>query len=75
MRPDTLKGRWMQMRGDLKKAWGKLTDDDLDQIDGDIDRLSGKLQEHYGYSKEKAQREIDDFQRKMNNKGAGYKSA
>lgn len=68
MSSNTLNGKWLLIRGDIKKAWGKLTDNDLDEINGDIDRLSGKLQEHYGYSRDKAQREIDDFRRKVRNK-------
>lgn len=61
MNTDVLKGKWAQIRGDVKKFWGKLTDDDLDRIDGASDKLSGKLQERYGYSKEKAAGEVEKF--------------
>lgn len=61
MNEDILKGKWKQMRGSIKEAWGQLTNDDLDQIDGARDKLAGKLQERYGYSKEKAQSEIEQF--------------
>lgn len=61
MNTDVLKGKWAQIRGDVKQFWGRLTDDDLDRIDGVIDKLSGKLQERYGYSKEKAASEIEKF--------------
>lgn len=67
----TLNGNWPQIRSVVKRAWGKLTDNDLDEINGDVDKLSWKLQEHYGYSRDKAQLEIDDFQRKMSNKNLG----
>lgn len=56
---DVLKGKWKQMRGQVKQWWGDLTDDDLDQIDGSVDKLVGRLQERYGYAKEDAQREVD----------------
>ena len=61
MNKDILKGKWMQIRGDVKKNWGKLTDDDLSQIDGDRDKLVGRLQERYGYSREKAEQEVNHF--------------
>jgi uncharacterized protein YjbJ (UPF0337 family) len=57
-------GKWEQIRGKIKKNWGKLTDDDLKQIDGDKDRLVGKLKEKYGYTKEQAEKKLDDFNKK-----------
>lgn len=59
MNRDILKGRWKQMKGEIKNWWGKLTDDDLDRIEGNTEKLAGILQEHYGYTKEEAEREID----------------
>lgn len=56
---DQIKGNWKQAKGDIKARWGKLTDDDLMYIDGQRERLAGKLQESYGLSKEEAEREID----------------
>jgi uncharacterized protein YjbJ (UPF0337 family) len=56
---DQIKGNWQQVKGDIKARWGELTDDDLTYIDGQRDRLVGRLQELYGISKEEAQREID----------------
>jgi uncharacterized protein YjbJ (UPF0337 family) len=65
MNKDILKGRWMQIRGDIKKNWGKLTDDDLTKIDGDRDKLLGTLQERYGYSREQAEHEMTRFDTDM----------
>jgi len=62
MNRDTLKGQWTQLKGQVRKQWGKLTDDEVDQIQGDAEILMGKLQERYGYSREQAQREIDHWQ-------------
>jgi uncharacterized protein YjbJ (UPF0337 family) len=56
---DQVKGNWKQFKGKAKVAWGKLTDDDLDVIAGKRDQLVGKLQERYGYEKDKAEKEID----------------
>ena len=59
MNADILKGKWKQLRGDVKKWWGDLTDDDLDRIAGDRDKLIGRIQERYGYAKEQAEAEVD----------------
>lgn len=58
---DTIKGDWKQFKGKAKEKWGKLTDDDLDVIDGKRDQLAGLLQKRYGYAKEQAEREIEAF--------------
>jgi uncharacterized protein YjbJ (UPF0337 family) len=56
-----LKGKWKQFRGEIKQRWGELTDDELDQIEGRRDKLVGKLQEKYGYSRDRAEQEVDRF--------------
>jgi len=61
MNRDILEGNWKQMRGRVKEMWGKLTDDDLDTIDGKVERLIGRLQERYGYAKDKAEAEYSRF--------------
>jgi uncharacterized protein YjbJ (UPF0337 family) len=61
MNRDTLMGQWKQLKGNVKARWGKLTDDDLTQAEGNYDVLVGRLQERYGYTREKAEQEIDDF--------------
>jgi uncharacterized protein YjbJ (UPF0337 family) len=58
---DTLKGQWRQFTGKVKEKWGDLTDDDVDQIAGKKDVLVGKLQEKYGYARDKAEKEADEF--------------
>jgi uncharacterized protein YjbJ (UPF0337 family) len=64
---DTLKGNWKQFSGKVKEKWGKLTDDDLTTVAGKRDQLLGKLQERYGYGKDQAERELDEFTRNLNN--------
>src|SRR5215470_4134153 len=58
MNQDILAGKWKQMRGQVKQWWGKLTDDDLDRIDGTMDKLAGTLQERYGWERDEVHREI-----------------
>ncbi len=59
MNEDIMQGQWKQMRGKVHEWWGKLTDDDLDQINGKRDQLVGRLQERYGWTRERAMREVD----------------
>ena len=59
MNNEIFEGKWKQMRGQAKIWWGKLTDDDLEQVDGKLQKLTGLLQEKYGYTLEQAEKEID----------------
>jgi uncharacterized protein YjbJ (UPF0337 family) len=61
MNADVLKGKWHQLKGEVKSQWGKLTDDDLDRVSGDSEKLVGRVQERYGYARDRAKREVDDF--------------
>ena len=61
MNEDTLKGKWKQLKGKAKAAWGDLTDDELTQVEGNAERLAGLVQERYGRTREEAEREVNDF--------------
>lgn len=61
MNSDILKGNWKQFRGEIQKQWGKLTNDDMDVINGEYEKLVGRMQERYGWDRERAEREITDF--------------
>jgi uncharacterized protein YjbJ (UPF0337 family) len=61
MANDVFEGRWKQLKGDAKRAWGKLTDDDWDRAEGNRDKLVGSLQERYGWEKTQAESEFDRF--------------
>ena len=61
MNEDVMKGKWHQVKGEIKSRWGKLTNDDLDRAEGDAEKLIGRVQERYGYQREVAKREVDDF--------------
>ncbi len=65
MNSDQLKGKWKQMKGSVKERWGKLTDDDLDVIDGQSEQLVGKIQERYGIVREEAQKQVDEWNAKV----------
>lgn len=58
MNRHTLKGKWKQLRGEVRTKWGKLTDDDLDVVGGRYDKLVGRIQERYGVTKEKAREKV-----------------
>ena len=60
---DIVKGNWNQLKGEARKTWGKLTDNDWEQVAGKKDQLLGKLQERYGYTREQAERDYDDWDR------------
>jgi uncharacterized protein YjbJ (UPF0337 family) len=62
---DQIEGKWKQFSGKVREKWGKLTDDDLETIAGKRDNLLGKLQERYGMAKQQAERELDDFSRRL----------
>lgn len=61
MNSDILEGKWKQLKGAVKDQWGKLTDDDIDRISGNYDKFEGTLQERYGWKKEDARRELDNW--------------
>ena len=61
MNEDRIQGDWKQVKGKIKEKWGKLTDDDLDQMEGKKDQLIGKLQDRYGYTRDKAEEEVNSF--------------
>lgn len=61
---DDVKGKWKQVTGSAKSKWGELTDDDLQQIDGEREKLVGKVQEKYGMAREEAEKQADDWANK-----------
>jgi uncharacterized protein YjbJ (UPF0337 family) len=63
---DRVEGNWKQFKGNVQQKWGKLTDDDLDVIEGKRTELSGKLQARYGYAKDEAEKNIDTWLNSVN---------
>ena len=62
---DKVAGKWKQLSGDIRTKWGNLTDDDLMQISGQREKLVGKIQERYGIAKDEADRQVDEWSRKL----------
>ena len=58
---DIVKGKWKEIKGKVKKQWGKFTDDEITQMQGSYDELLGNIQKKYGYQKEQAKKELDSF--------------
>jgi uncharacterized protein YjbJ (UPF0337 family) len=68
MNEDVFSGKWREMRGTLRSWWGRLSDDDLERIGGEKDKLVGLVQERYGQTREQAEREVD---RRLSEYGSG----
>ncbi|MFA6302928.1 MAG: CsbD family protein [Legionella sp.] len=62
MNKDIFEGKWEEVKGKIKQAWGKLTDDDLEMIKGNQEELFGKLHKYYGYSREQVEQSIKKLQ-------------
>ena len=58
---DQIEGKWKEMTGKVQTQWGKLTDDDLETLGGSKDEVIGRIQERYGWEREKAEMEVNDF--------------
>ena len=61
---DRIEGNWKQFTGKVQQQWAKLTDDDLQMVQGKREELIGRIQERYGYAKDQASREVDEWLRK-----------
>jgi uncharacterized protein YjbJ (UPF0337 family) len=61
MNSDMVSARWNDLRGQAQQRWGRLTGSDLDEVQGQTTRLMGLIQDRYGYSRWKAQREVNRF--------------
>ncbi|MAD76841.1 MAG: general stress protein CsbD [Rheinheimera sp.] len=59
MNSDIAEGKWRQMKGSVQEKWGKLTDDDVDQVEGNFEKFCGKMQERYGMSRDQAEKEFN----------------
>jgi uncharacterized protein YjbJ (UPF0337 family) len=61
---EKIKGSWNQTKGAVKEQWGKLTDDDLLEIEGRRDQLVGKIQTRYGITHEQAEAQVSSWEQK-----------
>jgi uncharacterized protein YjbJ (UPF0337 family) len=60
---EQIKGQWNQLKGSARVSWAELTDDELEKIEGDREKLVGLVQERYGKTKEQAEKEVDTWAR------------
>lgn len=67
MNKNIFEGKWDQLKGQVKKKWGKLTDNDIKEIEGDRDKLIGKIKERYGKTQEEADKEVAGYENEFNN--------
>ncbi len=65
MNENTIKGKWLEIKGDVQKAWGKLTDDDLEKTKGDFKSISGLIQQKYGEAQEKSSVKLSEIFKKF----------
>ncbi len=63
MNKEIIEGNWNQLKGEVQKRWGKLTNDNLDQINGNRTKLLGVIQESYGVAKEEAEKQVRDWEK------------
>jgi uncharacterized protein YjbJ (UPF0337 family) len=61
MEQNILEGNWKQMKGEIRKQWGRLTDDEVAQLEGSTEKLVGKLQEKYGWTKKETEKQLREF--------------
>lgn len=61
MNRDTIEGNWKQLKGGVKQQWGKLTDDDIDYMEGSYERMVGRIQERYGVAREDAEKQVREW--------------
>lgn len=64
MNEDIIKGKWNEVKGAIQKNWGKLTDDDMTQINGNRLELSGKIQKAYGIGRDEAEKQLKEWEEK-----------
>jgi uncharacterized protein YjbJ (UPF0337 family) len=62
---DQIEGKWMQIKGQARQQWSRLTDDDIAAIRGKREELVGKVQERYGFAKEEAERQIESWAKSL----------
>lgn len=58
---DIVRGKWTQVKGQARQEWGHITDDEWEKLKGDRDQMIGKVQEHYGWERDEAERHVDEW--------------
>jgi len=58
---DQIEGKWHEVKGSIRAKWGELTDDEIEELDGNREKMVGKIQQKYGVAKEEAEKQVDDW--------------
>jgi uncharacterized protein YjbJ (UPF0337 family) len=58
---DQIKGKWHEVKGSIRAKWGELTDDEIEELDGNREKMVGKIQQKYGVAKEEAEQQVDEW--------------
>ncbi|MBP7251948.1 MAG: CsbD family protein [Alphaproteobacteria bacterium] len=74
MNNEQISGKFEQLKGEIKKTWGKLTDDEVMLYNGNQEKFFGKLKERYGLAKEAAEAQIKEFEKNAANAPAAEKA-
>jgi len=64
---NTIKGKWLEIKGEVRKAWGKLTDDELEQTKGDVKAIGGLIQQRYGEAQEDYEQKLSGIVKRFEN--------
>lgn len=62
MNKDIIEGKWAEVKGAVKQKWGKLTDDDIAEINGSREKLAGKIQKNYGLARDEVEEQLKDWE-------------
>ena len=62
---DRIEGNWLQFKGKAKEQWGKLTNDDMDRLEGKREQLIGRIQESYGLTRDEAEKQVTDWSARL----------
>lgn len=65
---DQISGKWKEIKGELRKTWGEITDDEFERTKGDVESISGLIQQKYGTSKESLGHKVTDIFRNFQEK-------
>ncbi len=65
---DTFMGKWNEIKGEIRKKWGQLTDDDFEKAKGDLTAIGGIIQQRYGVAKEEVRSKLDEITSRFKDK-------
>jgi uncharacterized protein YjbJ (UPF0337 family) len=62
---DRIQGEWTKISSQVKQQWAKLTDEDMKAVGEKKDALVGAIQQRYGVIRDEAERQVDEWMKKM----------